>query len=75
MSAGGEDRSARRRRRLLAAGLLAVVGLILLLLGLTVADGAVAGVEVVLALLLLVASYAVQRVARRETVFRDDGRR
>ncbi|MCZ7437801.1 hypothetical protein O7598_15440 [Micromonospora sp. WMMC241] len=75
MSAGGEDRSARRRKRLLLAGLLAVVGLILLLLGLTVANGAVAGVEVVLALLLLVASYAIQRVARRETVYRDEGRR
>ncbi|MFI5837490.1 hypothetical protein ACIA5A_27815 [Micromonospora sp. NPDC051300] len=70
MGTGGEDRSARRRKRLL----LAVVGLILLLLGLTVANGTVAGVEVVLALLLLVASYAIQRVARRETVYRN-GRR
>ncbi|QLQ40439.2 hypothetical protein [Micromonospora robiginosa] len=71
MGADGEDRSARRRKRMLLAGLLAVVGLILLLLGLTVANGPVAGVEVVLALLLLVASYAIQRVARRETVYRD----
>ncbi|MGC4891774.1 hypothetical protein [Micromonospora sp. DT227] len=75
MSAGGGDRSARRRTRLLLAGLLAVVGLILLLLGLTVANGPVAGVEVVLALALLVASYAVQRVARREIVYRDERRR
>ncbi|MDG4801047.1 hypothetical protein [Micromonospora sp. WMMD980] len=75
MGAGGADRSARRRGRLLLAGLLAVVGLILLLLGLTVARGTVAGIELVLALLLLVASYAIQRVARRETVYRDPGRR
>ncbi|MFI6128168.1 hypothetical protein [Micromonospora sp. NPDC051141] len=75
MSTGGGDRSARRRTRLLLAGLLAVVGLILLLLGLTVANGTVAGVEVVLALALLVASYAIQRVARRETLYRDERRR
>ncbi|PTA43396.1 hypothetical protein [Micromonospora sp. RP3T] len=75
MSAGGGERSARRRTRLLLAGLLAVVGLILLLLGLTVANGTVAGVEVVLALALLVASYAIQRVARRETLYRDERRR
>ena len=75
MSAGGGDRSARRRTRLLLAGLLAVVGLILLLLGLTVANGTVAGVEVVLALALLVTSYAIQRVARREIVYRDERRR
>ncbi|MEU7574957.1 hypothetical protein [Micromonospora sp. NPDC049240] len=75
MSAGGGGRSARRRTRLLLAGLLAVVGLILLLLGLTVANGTVAGVEVVLALALLVASYAIQRVARREIIYRDERRR
>jgi hypothetical membrane protein len=71
---GADDRgrSAGRRNRLLLAGLLAVVGLILLLLGLTVANGAVAGVEVVLALLLLIASYAIQHVARRNTVYRDE---
>ncbi|MGC4892943.1 hypothetical protein [Micromonospora sp. DT31] len=74
MDAEGADRSARRRNRLLLAGLLAVAGLILLLLGLTVASGTVAGVEVVLALLLLVASYAIQRVARRETVYRNERR-
>ncbi|WP_089155948.1 hypothetical protein [Micromonospora sp. NBS 11-29] len=75
MDADGGARSARRRNRLLLAGLLAVVGLILLLLGLTVATGTVAGVEVVLALLLLIASYAIQRVARREVVYRDEERR
>lgn len=71
MEAGGQDRSRARRNRLLLAGLLAVVGLILLLLALTVANGAVAGVEVVLALLLLVASYAIQFAARRDTLYRD----
>ncbi|WNM39463.1 hypothetical protein RMN56_30875 [Micromonospora halotolerans] len=71
VGAGG-DRSAARRKRLLLAGLLAVVGLILLLLGLTVANGAVAGVEVVLALLLLIGSYAIQHVARRDTLYRDE---
>ncbi|MFI2649888.1 hypothetical protein [Micromonospora fulviviridis] len=75
MDAGGRDRSRARRNRLLLAGLLAVVGLILLLLALTVANGAVAGVEVVLALLLLVASYAIQHVARRDTLYRDRRRR
>ena len=62
----------------LTLALLALVGLVLfnvlLLLGLTVATGTVAGVEVVLALLLLVTSYAIQRVARRETVYRDERR-
>lgn len=75
MEAGGQDRSRARRNRLLLAGLLAVVGLILLLLALTVANGAVAGVEVVLALLLLVASYAIQFAARRDTLYRDRRRR
>ncbi|AXO34368.1 hypothetical protein [Micromonospora sp. B006] len=74
MGADDAQRSARRRNRLLLAGLLAVVGIILLLLGLTVATGTVAGVEVVLALLLLVSSYAIQRLARRETVYRDERR-
>jgi multisubunit Na+/H+ antiporter MnhG subunit len=53
------------------AGIAAVIGLILLLLGLTVSDGVVAGVEIVLAILLLVASYALQRAARRQSVYRD----
>ncbi|MCP3785610.1 hypothetical protein NLX85_19805 [Micromonospora sp. A3M-1-15] len=75
MAAGGQDRSRARRNRLLLAGLLAVVGLILLLLALTVANGTVAGVEVVLALLLLVASYAIQYAARRDTLYRDRTRR
>ncbi|KAB1907019.1 hypothetical protein [Micromonospora sp. AMSO31t] len=75
MAAGGPDRSTARRKRLLLAGLLAVVGLILLLLGLTVANGAVAGVEVVLALLLLIGSYAIQYAARRDTLYRDGRRR
>ncbi|MET8912215.1 hypothetical protein [Micromonospora sp. NPDC004551] len=72
MSARGRGRSTARRNRLLLAGLLAVVGLILLLLGLTVANGAVAGVEVVLALLLLIGSYAIQYAARRDTLYRDE---
>ncbi|MET7969358.1 hypothetical protein [Micromonospora sp. NPDC005305] len=75
MAAGGPDRSTARRKRLLLAGLLAVVGLILLLLGLTVANGAVAGVEVVLALLLLIGSYAIQYAARRDTLYREGRRR
>jgi hypothetical protein len=75
VGAGGKDRSTGRRNRLLLAGLLAVVGLILLLLGLTVANGAVAGVEVVLALLLLIGSYAIQYAARRDTLYRDERRR
>ncbi|WP_174537198.1 DUF3040 domain-containing protein [Micromonospora chalcea] len=74
MSADDAQQSARRRNRMLLAGLLAVAGLILLLLGFTVASGTVAGVEVVLALLLLVSSYAIQRLARRETVYRDERR-
>jgi hypothetical protein len=58
---------------LLWAGVLAVVGLALLLLGLIVANGTLAWVEVALAIVLLVASYALQRVARRETLYRRDG--
>ncbi|MET8837694.1 hypothetical protein ABZV78_27780 [Micromonospora sp. NPDC004540] len=75
MGDGGQGRSTARRNRLLLAGLLAVVGLILLLLGLTVANGAVAGVEVALALLLLIASYAIQYAARRNTLYRDERQR
>ncbi|MGC5020180.1 hypothetical protein [Micromonospora sp. DT47] len=67
-----QDRPAVRRRRLLWAGILALVGLVLLALGLTIADGALAGIEVAVAIALLVASYAVQSVARRETLYRDD---
>lgn len=51
------------------AGISAVAGLVLLLLGLTISDGVVAGVEVVLAVLLLVVSYALQRAARRQSVY------
>ncbi|MFE9657456.1 hypothetical protein [Micromonospora sp. NPDC006431] len=69
----GTGREAVRRRRLLWAGVLAVVGLALLLVGLIVASGTLAWVEVVLAVVLLVASYALQRVARRETLYRRDG--
>ncbi|NES13145.1 MULTISPECIES: hypothetical protein [Micromonospora] len=72
MSDSGRDPAAVRRRRLLWAGVLAVVGLALLLLGLTVANGALAWTEVVLALILLVLSYAVQRMARRESLYRRD---
>ncbi|SCF24138.1 hypothetical protein GA0074696_3690 [Micromonospora purpureochromogenes] len=60
---------------MLAAGILAVLGLALLGLGLTVADGVLAGVEVVLAIVLLLASYALQYVARRETLYRHDDER
>lgn len=74
MSDSGQDPASVRRRRLLWAGVLAVVGLALLLLGLTVASGTLAGVEVVLALILLVLSYVVQRMARRESLYRRDGR-
>ncbi|MCW3816113.1 hypothetical protein ONA91_16850 [Micromonospora sp. DR5-3] len=66
-------RTAVRRRRLLWAGVLAVVGLALLLVGLIVANGTLAWVEVALAIVLLVASYALQRLARRETLYRHDG--
>ncbi|SCF17150.1 hypothetical protein [Micromonospora chokoriensis] len=71
--AGNEaNRAATRRRRQLWAGVLALVGLVLLILGLTVADGVAAWVEVLVAVLLLVTSYVVQHLARRETVYRQD---
>ncbi len=70
MSDSGQDRATIRRRRLLWAGFLAVIGLALLLVGLIVARGTLAWVEVALALVLLVASYALQWVARRETLYR-----
>ncbi|MFD2765094.1 hypothetical protein [Micromonospora eburnea] len=73
MTDRGRDRSVRRRR-LWWAGILAVVGLALLLIGLIVASGTLAWVEVVLALVLLVGSYMLQRVARRETLYRNEGR-
>ncbi|SCL33051.1 hypothetical protein GA0070624_4636 [Micromonospora rhizosphaerae] len=74
MPASERDRAAARRSRLLWAGILAVIGLVLLLLGLTVANGAVAGIEVALAIVLLLTSFAMQRVARRETLYREEGR-
>ncbi|MFF5056294.1 hypothetical protein ACFY1S_24240 [Micromonospora sp. NPDC000663] len=70
MAANEADRATTRRRRQLWAGVLALVGLVLLIIGLTVADGVAAWVEVVVAILLLVASYVVQHMARRETVYR-----
>ncbi|MFC8618089.1 hypothetical protein ACFT9M_16965 [Micromonospora purpureochromogenes] len=70
-----QERAVGRRRRMLGAGILAVLGLALLGLGLTVADGVLAGVEVVLAIVLLLASYALQYVARRETLYRHDDQR
>lgn len=73
MSDSGQKRTTARRRRLLWAGLLAVIGLALLLVGLIVARGTLAWVEVALAIVLLVASYALQRVARRETLYRHNG--
>ncbi|RLP85389.1 MULTISPECIES: hypothetical protein [unclassified Micromonospora] len=75
MAANEADRAATRRRRQLWAGVLALAGLVLLIIGLTVADGVAAWVEVLVAILLLVASYAVQYLARRETVYRHDDRR
>ncbi|MET8121504.1 hypothetical protein [Micromonospora sp. NPDC005189] len=75
MAANEANRAATRRRRQLWAGVLALVGLVLLIIGLTVADGVAAWVEVVVAILLLVTSYAVQRIARRETVYRHDEQR
>jgi hypothetical protein len=70
----GDDQAERRRRRLLWSGLLALAGLVLLVIGLTVADGVAAWVEVVVAILLLVASYGVQYLARRQTLYADDER-
>ncbi|MET8351638.1 MULTISPECIES: hypothetical protein [unclassified Micromonospora] len=75
MAANEADRAATRRRRQLWAGVLALVGLVLLIIGLTVADGVAAWVEVLVAILLLVASYVVQYLARRATVYRHDERR
>ncbi|MGC1213059.1 MAG: hypothetical protein WA890_17560 [Micromonospora sp.] len=74
MATTGRDRTATRRRRLLLSGILAVIGLALLVLGLTVAGGTTAGIEVAAAIVLLLASYALQYVARRETLYRRDER-
>ncbi|MGC4763314.1 hypothetical protein ACLQ20_10715 [Micromonospora sp. DT46] len=70
MAATDRERAATRRRRLLWAGLLAVAGLVLL----TVADGTAAWLEVSVAIVLLLASYGLQYVARRETLYRDHER-
>ncbi|RQX10603.1 hypothetical protein DDE19_32140 [Micromonospora ureilytica] len=75
MATNQSSRAATRRRRQLWAGVLALVGLVLLIIGVTVADGVAAWVEVVVAILLLVTSYIVQHLARRETVYRHDERR
>ncbi|MGC4814432.1 hypothetical protein ACLQ29_28205 [Micromonospora sp. DT228] len=75
MAPNQEDRAATRRRRQLWAGVLALVGLILLIIGVTVADGVAAWLEVLVAILLLVTSYVVQHLARRTTVYRHDERR
>ncbi|WP_320068683.1 hypothetical protein [Micromonospora sp. RTGN7] len=72
MAAEEEKKNGARRSRLLWAGILAVAGLVLLAVGLTVADGAVAWLEAIVAIVLLVVSYALQRLARRETVYRHD---
>ena len=66
---------ATRRRRQLWAGVLALIGLVLLIIGVTVADGVAAWIEVVVAILLLVTSYIVQHLARRETVYQHDEQR
>ncbi|MEU7590505.1 hypothetical protein AB0A95_29975 [Micromonospora sp. NPDC049230] len=75
MATNEANRTATRRRRQLWAGVLALVGLVLLIIGVTVADGVAAWVEVVVAILLLVTSYLVQHLARRATVYRHDERR
>ncbi|MFD6564188.1 hypothetical protein [Micromonospora profundi] len=75
MAANQANRAATRRRRQLWAGVLALAGLVLLVVGLTVADGVAAWIEVLVAILLLVTSYVVQHLARRETVYRPDDRR
>ncbi|MEU5906730.1 hypothetical protein [Micromonospora sp. NPDC047527] len=75
MAPSDTNRTATRRRRQLWAGVLALVGLVLLVIGLTVADGVAAWIEVVVAILLLVTSYVVQHLARRETVYQDDEQR
>ncbi|MGW4499012.1 hypothetical protein ACWENR_10415 [Micromonospora sp. NPDC004336] len=74
MAPSDQDRAATRRRRLLWSGILAVAGLALLLVGLTIADGTAAWIEVAAAIALLVASYAVQYLARRETLYSSDER-
>ncbi|WBB68789.1 hypothetical protein [Micromonospora sp. WMMD812] len=75
MAGDDPQRAATRRRRQLWAGVLALAGLVLLVIGLTVADGVAAWVEVVAAGVLLLASYVVQTLARRESVYRRDDRR
>ncbi|KOX02827.1 hypothetical protein ADK66_29925 [Micromonospora sp. NRRL B-16802] len=57
------------------AGVLALVGLVLLVIGLTVADGVAAWIEVLVAVVLLVTSYVVQHLARRATVYGHDEQR
>ncbi|MCX4391155.1 hypothetical protein OG777_30085 [Micromonospora peucetia] len=74
MAPTDRERVAARRRRLLWAGILAVAGLVLLAVGLTVADGTAAWLEVAAAIVLLLASYGLQYVARRETLHGDDDR-
>ncbi|MFG1919917.1 hypothetical protein [Micromonospora sp. NPDC048898] len=75
MATNEANRTATRRRRQLWAGVLALVGLVLLIIGVTVADGVAAWVEVLVAIVLLVTSYVVQHLARRATVYRHDERR
>ena len=66
--------SAVVRPRLLLAVLLGVAGLVLLAVGLTIADGLAAWIEVVTAVILLLVSYLLQHLARREIFSRrDDG--
>ncbi|MER7417007.1 hypothetical protein ABT346_09515 [Micromonospora peucetia] len=74
MAPTDRERTKTRRRRLLWAGILAVAGLVLLAIGLTVADGTAAWLEVAIAVVLLLASYGLQFVARRETLYGDDDR-
>jgi hypothetical protein len=60
-------KSMARRRLSLISGILIVVALVLLLLAATVTSGAIDGFEIAVALILLVASYLLQRDVRRQT--------
>jgi hypothetical protein len=60
-------KSMARRRLSLIWGILIVVALVLLLLAATVTSGAIDGFEIAVALILLVASYLLQRDVRRQT--------
>jgi positive regulator of sigma E activity len=65
----------RSVRWALLSGILILLALVLILLAATVTSGAVDGLEIVVALILLVVSYLLQRDVRRQTMYeqpRDD---